>query len=75
MPIDKIKHLVAGMFISLMVSLLTSMPWLGVVASIIIGAGKEYYDSFHPEHTVDKWDFAVTALGGLIGAAIVGIFL
>jgi hypothetical protein len=41
---------------------------LGFGVSALAGAGKEYYDSLHPQnHTVDGKDFIATALGGAVG--------
>jgi uncharacterized protein YfiM (DUF2279 family) len=41
---------------------------LGFGMSVLAGAGKEYYDSRHPQnHTADVNDFLATAAGGAIG--------
>ena len=38
---------------------------IGIAASSLVGAGKEWYDSHHTDrHTVDRKDFVATALGG-----------
>jgi len=64
-PMDKQSHFFAGAALCLAVSLF-SFPLLGFAAALAGGAGKEWYDSRHPAHTVDVWDFVATALGGLL---------
>ena len=64
MGIDKIKHLIAGLIISLLGGLVN--PLLGLWLAVLAGALKEYYDSLG-YGCVEFWDFGCTWLGGLIG--------
>lgn len=60
---DKQKHLLAGLIIS---SLCFSSPLAGLIAAVILGALKEYWD-FKGHGKAELLDFIFTCLGGLIG--------
>ena len=64
---DKRKHLCAGFIISMVVGVL--VPWCGIVAAIIAGAIKEWWDS-KGHGTVEIMDFIFTAIGALCGACL-----
>ena len=79
---DKLKHLIAGFCISLVVGLIAyfgfhlSQPEAyGFVVAIIAGAAKETFDAIKAKewsvHTWDVFDFLATGIGGLIGLAVV----
>lgn len=60
---DKRKHLCAGFIISMVVGVL--VPWCGIVAAIIAGAIKEWWDS-RGHGCVELLDFLCTTIGGII---------
>lgn len=60
-PKDKIMHLLAGFLISL--TALIIPPYIAISLVFVAGVSKEVYDIKHG--TVDIWDAAYTALGGL----------
>ena len=83
LPLDKVKHFMAGVFITLVVGYLASL-WLtpveatltGVAAAVLIGALKEAaWDNLLKKGTDDKYDAIATALGGAFGALVVWGFL
>jgi hypothetical protein len=64
---DKLLHFIVGAAISASFGM-AGCPALGIAASLVVGAGKEVFDYFHPAtHTADVWDFVATALGGVAG--------
>lgn len=74
-PLDKQAHALGGTVITLTVSMVL-LPFLGLwptlmaamVANMMIGALKEWYDYHHPlVHTCDIYDWLATTLGGLVG--------
>ena len=66
-PQDKLLHFIVGATISASFGM-AGHPAMGVAASLVVGAGKEVFDYFHPAtHTTDIWDFVATALGGVAG--------
>lgn len=72
---DKILHLLAGFTIAGLVMWLTGNIVYAILAAILAGLLKEYYDSFFPKsHTVDVWDFVVTAIGGVLFVIIFLLF-
>ena len=67
---DKLKHLIAGFVVAVPFTLVFGIG-SGILASVVIGIGKEIYDYFHPEsHTADPVDAVATILGGILGAVI-----
>ena len=61
---DKILHLMAGAFISVVVGYLTRMPILGFLMACVIGLIKEFWDIEHG--TAELLDFIATALGAFL---------
>ena len=60
---DKLFHFLVGAVIGFAVTLL--LGWvLACVVVIIAAIGKEVYDKYHPNHTVDIYDAVATLLGG-----------
>lgn len=68
--VDKQLHFLAGAVIALTCGYFIH-PVGAVLAAVLIGALKEIYDHYHPNHTVDLRDFLVTAAGGLAGGSVV----
>lgn len=66
MPVDKVKHFLAGVLIFTFCFILGSNHVFSMVMVIIVGAGKEIYDYYHPQqHTVEAFDLLATILGGV----------
>lgn len=65
-PEDKVLHFLAGMIIAIVAYVVTSTPWVSVAATILVGIGKEIWDSKHDGHVADPWDAVVTILPGVI---------
>ena len=61
---DKIRHFMAGAFISVVVGYLTRMPILGFLVACVIGLIKEFWDIEHG--TAEFLDFVATALGAFL---------
>lgn len=72
MQADKLMHITAGAIASAVVFCATSNPWWGLVAAVVAGAAKEFWDSLG-HGTVDVWDAVATAAGG--AAVSCGIWL
>lgn len=71
MPLDKQAHFLAGAVIALALGYVLPIFYAMFVA-VIVGALKEFYDSFHPaQHTTDMLDFVATVAGGLLGAGFI----
>lgn len=79
---DKKLHFLVGAAIALAVALplvhFSPIPipvcaWLGGAAAVAAGWVKEHiYDKRRPDrHTVDKYDFYATALGGVFATAVI----
>lgn len=67
---DKLMHLAVGTIIYVIVSMFSVIGASALVA--VVGAGKEYYDSKHPDkHNTDGWDAYATLLGVPVGMLIV----
>lgn len=81
---DKVLHLIAGIFISvvsfyLIFFSIDSLQY-ATIASIILyisaGIGKELYDSFFPtKHTVDAWDAVWTIIGGSLSTIVILVLI
>ena len=69
MQIDKLYHATAGAATSAVVFCITGNSWLGLAATVVAGAAKEYWDS-RGHGTVDVWDFVATAAGGVVASLI-----
>lgn len=77
---DKLLHACAGMIISaaMCTAGLLLLPrgeeptayGMGVAAAIVAGAAKELHDGWEKS---DAWDFALTFVGGVAGALMVGL--
>lgn len=66
--VDKVTHCLVGYLISTA----SPVPSYGVMASVVLGALKEYYDYQHStSHTCDFYDFLVTSLGGALGYIVI----
>jgi uncharacterized membrane protein len=70
--VDKKLHFIAGLVICLIGAWIIS-PMIGLLLAFVAGGAKEVYDSFYPlEHTVDKYDFLWTVIGGIVG--LLGVY-
>lgn len=69
MPTDKLLHFLVGAVIGFTVSILFGWILSGIVV-VLAAIGKEVYDKFVPEHTVDKWDAVSTIAGGCFAFCI-----
>lgn len=75
---DKIKHIVAGLGIALVIALpvwhetqnLFAGLW-GCISGIIGGGVKEYTDNKHDGGRFDWFDFGFTAIGAAVGAVVI----
>jgi hypothetical protein len=63
-PIDKAFHFLVGWAIA--ATLYPLGLWFAILAAALVGAGKEVWDK-RGHGTPDIWDFAATALGGVVG--------
>lgn len=76
---DKIKHILAGLFVAAIVGLpcyleslnLFAGVWSAIVSGILLAGCKEYCDMKTPGNKWDWWDFGCTC----IGAVIVALFI
>lgn len=67
LPHDKCLHLIAGIVIFIVGSVLIN-PLFGLAMTAIVGAWKELvYDYYNNNHTIDYKDFLYTVVGGLLG--------
>lgn len=66
---DKVYHFVMGQAIAVLFLPITW--WLSIIAVVLVGVGKEVWDS-KGNGTVEVWDAIVTVLGGLF---VVGLYL
>jgi len=72
---DKLKHLLAGIGISLVFGVRFT-PFIGLIAAAIVGALKEIvWDWLLKRGTPEFLDFLATALGGVIGYMVVKLIL
>ena len=65
--IDKQAHAWWGWAIA--ATLFPVMGWMSVLVAGFMGAAKELWDK-QGHGTPDIWDFAATAAGGIVGAAV-----
>ena len=67
---DKLKHFIAGLVITAVVTALTGSLGLASVVVLFAAAGKEVYDAYHPDrHQADWWDIVATLAGWMPVAA------
>jgi uncharacterized protein YfiM (DUF2279 family) len=71
---DKIKHFIAGTITSAFVYAITGSPILAFGASVILGIGKEIYDS-RGHGTVEVLDAVATGLGGIVGVILARVVM
>jgi len=72
---DKLKHLLAGIGISLVFGVQFS-PLIGLIAAAIVGALKEIiWDWLLKKGTPEFMDFLATALGGAIAYMVIKLIL
>ena len=72
---DKLKHLLAGIGISLVFSVQFS-PLIGLITAAIVGALKEIiWDWLLKKGTPEFMDFLATALGGAIAYMVIKLIL
>ena len=65
---DKLKHLLAGIGISLVFGVQFSPPLIGLITTAIVGALKEIiWDWLLKKGTPEFLDFVATVAGGVIG--------
>jgi len=69
-PRDKLLHFVAGSICATYVYLITLNLTLAIGASVILGAGKEIYDS-RGHGTVEVLDAVATVAGGIVGVILI----
>ena len=73
-PRDKKMHFGAGMFLAMLFGWI--YWWLGLLAAVAYGIGKEVYDYHHQDtHTPEVLDAVATILGGLVGVGVVIVTL
>jgi uncharacterized protein YfiM (DUF2279 family) len=73
---DKVGHFVMGAGVATAVTVATGNEWYGFAAGTAVGALKEVYDYKHRDkHTPSFKDFAVTAVGALVGAKFGGLMV
>jgi uncharacterized protein YfiM (DUF2279 family) len=73
---DKVGHFVMGAGVATAVTVATGNEWYGFAAGTAVGALKEVYDYQHRDkHTPSFKDFAVTAVGALVGAKFGGLMV
>ncbi len=67
-PADTWQHILAGQLISFVLTLFGIWCWVGFIGGVLIGIGKEVWDSRHSElHTPEWRDVLNTAIGALLG--------
>lgn len=72
MPRDKLLHILAGAFASLMMYMLGFNLIIAFSAAVVAGIGKEIYDAFG-NGTVDAMDAVATIAGGGIATLLLYI--
>ena len=74
MPKDKLLHFVAGSICSAFVYAITLNLTLAIGASVILGIGKEIYDS-RGHGTVEVLDAVATIAGGVVGVILARVVM
>ena len=83
LPLDKVKHFMAGVFIACIIGYIVGL-WLtpmsaalsGLAAAVLIGTAKEaVWDNWLGRGVSDKYDMYATALGGVLGSVVLWVFL
>lgn len=72
---DKERHALAGALVGAGATLVFKNELHGVLAAAAVGAGKELWDATSKRGHPSFKDFAVTALGGVIGARVSGLLV
>lgn len=67
---DKIKHFIAGAIASIVVYVVTLDATIALAFSVLLGIGKEVYDS-RGHGTVEVLDAVATVLGGVVGVILI----
>jgi xanthosine utilization system XapX-like protein len=82
LPLDKRLHMLVGFTAGFVVSFLFKLLHLpgpmtaGIIVAVLLGVGKEIYDSRHPStHTRDINDAIFTIGAGAIGAFVGTVLL
>ncbi len=70
---DKRLHFGCGLLICLLIGAAIT-PIVGLVAAVLAGIGKEWYDIVSGRGTPELLDFVATAAGGLVGAAWLAMY-
>ena len=74
LPYDKLQHFAAGAAIATLVVIVTGSLALAGLAVLLVGAGREVYDAYHPDtNTADIWDVVATCAGWIPVALVVQI--
>lgn len=74
-PRDKLLHILAGALIAAVAWAASGDAAAGIVAAVVIGAGKELWDAGQPDRTPDVLDAIATAAGGVLLWAVVSLAL
>ena len=75
LPYDKLLHFAVGAAITVLVVIVTGSLALAGAAVLLVGAGREVYDAYHPDtHTADIWDVVATCAGWIPVALVVQIY-
>lgn len=72
---DKEQHALAGALVGAGAALVFKSELHGVLTAAAVGAGKELWDATSKRGHPSFKDFAVTALGGFIGARVSGLLV
>ena len=74
-PRDKLLHAGVSCIIELLLGLVLSawLPWTRAALNVVlVGGGKEAYDSRHPDkHDADWRDLLADAVGAILGEVII----
>nr|WP_304750312.1 hypothetical protein [Rhodoferax sp.] len=72
LPSDKLLHFSVGATITVLVVIATGSLALAGAAVLLVGAGREVYDAYHPDtNTADIWDMVATCAGWIPVALVV----
>ncbi len=63
---DKILHFIAGIVICIITALILKNPLYGLIASVVAGIAKEFWD-YHSYGKLDFMDALATWIGGIAG--------
>lgn len=72
---DKIRHASVSFLIAFFIGIFYT-PLIGFIAALVIGGGKEIYDSFHPERNdCELMDFVADIIGALFGVGMLYLII